>query len=238
MISEKISTLVLIRHGRSLRNVYETAGPFYENNEQRRKVGISQDRLIPLVEEGWEQARGAGKGIRELFGVPNYLFNSGFVRTKQTTEGILEAYSAEELKSLTIIESHLIRERNPGYLWNFTVAEVEKFFPWWEEYWRKADPFITFPLGGESMASICEGRLAAFLRNLDGELAYVPGGSKVFVVSHGRAILGMRYLLENWNYERIHSALRNENPPNCSVTWYQFDNSGKAELQFANKVFY
>lgn len=237
MVSEKVSTLVLIRHGFSLRNKYETAGPFYKDDEQRKKVGISQDRLIPLVEEGREQARRAGRGIRELLGVPDYLFNSGFLRTKQTTEAILEAYSLEELKNLIVKESHLVRERNPGYLWNFTVAEVEERFPWWEDYWRKADPFIIVPLGGESMASICEGRLAAFLRSLDEELPYTPGGFKVFVVSHGRAILGMRYLLENWSYERIIHALANENPPNCSATCYEFNHNGRPVLSFANKVF-
>ena len=234
---KKVNTLVLIRHGRSLRNVYETTGPFYENNEQRKKVGISHDRLIPLVKEGWDQARRAGKGIRELLGVPNYIFHSGFERTEQTTKAILEAYHPQELGSFDIKESHLVRERNPGYLWDFTVEEVKEFFPWYSSYWKRADPFINVPLGGESIASMCEGRLSSFLRSLDEELPHTYSRSKVFVVSHGRAILGLRYLLENWSYERICQALTNENPPNCSVTCYEFDSYGRPTLSFANRVF-
>lgn len=237
----KVSSLVLIRHGKSLRNLYETSGPFYENDEQRAKVGIFRDRLMPLVEEGQEQARRTGRKLKEMMGAPDYFYHSGFERTKQTTAEILKAYNSEETRQIDVIEDHRVRERNPGYLWNFTVAEVNKFFPWWEDYWRKADPFITFPLGGESIASMCEGRLSEFLGCLDERLpkrSALYHDNKIWIVSHGRAILGLRYLLENWSYERIHSALRNENPPNCSATCYEFNHNGRPVLSFANKVFW
>ena len=231
-----IERLVLIRHGQSKKNIEET-GPFYKNNAQRERVGIFQDRLIPLTPNGLKQAKKVGKALKKLFGVPEKLFHSGYVRTKQTTGGILGAYSDTELQRIKVKENHLIRERNPGYLWNFTEAEVQEVFPWWGTHWYYADPFVTVPIGGESIASMCEGRLSLFFRNLDEEFSDSCDGGTVFLVSHGRAILGMRYLLENWNYDQMCGALKNGNPPNCSVTYYSFDSSGNPRLEFANKVF-
>lgn len=236
MILQGIHDLVLIRHGESVKNIAEKFGPYYKNNEERKQVGIAQDRLMPLSENGFWQARKAGRSLKKLFGAPDFLFHSGFLRTKQTTSGILKAYSEKELLKTKIQESHLIRERNPGYLWNFTEAEVREIFPWWQNYLRCADPFLTALIGGESMVSICEGRLLTFLKSLE-NISYQKGGNKIFVVSHGRAILGMRYLLEDWGYERINQALVEENPPNCSATYYKIDAFGKPHLQFANKVF-
>lgn len=238
MILQGISDLVFIRHGKSKRNEMEdkSKSPFYQNKEDRESIGIFQDRLMPLTKKGDEQARKAGKGLKRKFRIPDLLFHSGFLRTIETTNGILKAYSEKELLKFKIRENHLIRERNPGCLMNYTKAEVQEMFPWWQDYWRTADKFSVIPIGGESIASMAEGRLLAFLKSLE-EVSYKKGGNKIFIVSHGRAILGMRYLLENWSYERIISALSKENPPNCSATYYKFDAFGKPHLQFANKVF-
>lgn len=237
MILQGIRDLVLIRHGESKRNILENKSTFYQSNEDRESIGILQDRLMPLTKNGHRQARNVGRALKRKFGTPDLLFHSGFLRTMETTDGILKAYSEKESAKFKIRENHLIRERNPGYLMNYTEAEIQKMFPWWHSYWHSADRFIVVPIGGESIASMAEGRLPAFLKTLE-EVFYKKGGNKIFIVSHGRAILGMRYLLENWSYERIISALSKENPPNCSATYYKFDAFGKPHLQFANKVFY
>lgn len=237
MILQGIRDLVLIRHGESKRNVMESKGSFYQNKEDRESIGIFQDRLTPLTKKGNGQAQKAGKGLKRKFRIPDLLFHSGFLRTIETTNGILKAYSEKELVKFKVRENHLIRERNPGYLMNYIEAEVQEMFSWWRDYWRTADKFSVIPIGGESIASMAEGRLTSFLKSLE-EVSYKKRGSKIFVVSHGRAILGMRYLLEDWSYEKIIFALDNENPPNCSATYYKFDAFGKPHLQFANKVFY
>ncbi len=92
------------------------------------------------------------------------------------------------------------------------------------------------------MISMAEGRLTDFLKSLE-EISIENStentghrNSKIFVVSHGRAILGLRYLLEGWSYGRANYALADENPPNCSVTHYQFGAFGHPHLQFANRI--
>lgn len=237
MILQGIRDLVFIRHGESMRNVSECKGSFYKNDADRKTVGILQDRLIPLTENGHRQAEKAGIGLRKEFGVPDALIHSGFLRTIQTTGGILKVYPPEESVKIQIRENHLIRERNPGYLMNYTERETKEMIYWWNEYWQTADKFSVVPYGGESIASMVEGRLLFFLKQLE-DACHRKGGNRIFIVSHGRAILGMRYLLENWSYDRINSALSSEtseNPPNCSVTHYRFDTFGNPHLQCANR---
>ena len=236
MILQGIRDLIFIRHGESKRNLSENKGPFYKNNADREAVGILQDRLMPLTKKGHQQARNAGRALKRKFGEPDLVFYSGFLRTHETVNGIIKAYSYEEWLQIKIMENHLIRERNPGYLMNYTETEIQEMFPWWRDYWYTVDKFSVIPFGGESIASMAEGRLLTFLKSLE-EVSRKKGGSKIFVVSHGRAILGMRYLLEDWSYERIISALSNENPPNCSATHYKFDAFGNPHLQFANHIF-
>lgn len=223
-----IGRLVFIRHGESTRNVAE-GGFCFEDNRQREAVGILQDRLYPLTPKGREQARAVGKGLNKVFGSPTCMIHSGFVRTKETTARILESYDC----GIPVIENPLVRERNAGYLGNMTMAEVMQNVPWAHEAWLIGDSFTILPLGGESLASMCEGRLLHFLQQLDNHFSG-HSNATIFVVSHGRAILGLRYLLEGWSHDRINSALKNENPPNCSVTYYEFSRMGDPILKSAN----
>ncbi len=233
----KIESLFLIRHGESKKNIAEQGGPFYQSNAQREQVGILQDRLIPLTDRGLHQAQVLGKKFKKHFGVPDYLFHSGYERTKQTTAGFLGAYTELQKSKIHVFEDHKIRERNPGPLSNFTFAEVMEYLPWWVSAWDVADPFTAVPLAGESIASMCEGRIRVFLKELDENLPGTYDRYSITLVSHGRAILAMRYLLEGWNYDQIAHALRHENPPNCSVTLYAMDSLGNPKLQFANRIF-
>lgn len=234
-----IANLVLVRHGQSLRNIAESKGPFFKDNQEREKYGNCKDHMIPLTKLGQSQARKAGRGLRRDLFVFDRVIHSGYTRTRQTTEGILKAFTKRELTEMVVSEDLLIRERDSGYLINFTEAEVRETFPWWGDYWFNSDPFLVTPFGGESIAKMCEGRLTEFFRSLESQcLVSWRERKNVLLVSHGRAIHGMRYLLEGWSHERMNQAIRHENPPNCSATHYSFDLSGKAELQFANKVYY
>ncbi len=235
MVLRGVRDLILIRHGESIRNISESKGPFYQSNEAREAVGVLQDRLFPLTKNGHRQARNAGRGLKSQFGIPDLVIHSGFARTVETTDGILKAYSGKERAKFQVLENHLIRERNSGYLMNYTEKEVREMFPWWGDYWHYADKFLVIPMGGESMISMAEGRSTAFLKLLEAD-SYKKGGNKIFVVSHGRAILGLRYLLEDWSYGRANYALANENPPNCSATYYRFGAYGHPHLQFANRI--
>ena len=231
--------MVLVRHGQSLRNIAESKGPFFKDNRERERYGNCSDCLIPLTKLGMRQAKRAGRGLKQELLVFDYVIHSGYQRTRQTAEEILRAFTKRELGEMKVLEDLLIRERDCGYLINFTEAEVKETFPWWRDYWFNNDPFLATPLGGESMAKMCEGRLMEFFRRLEGRCAASYRDRKnVLLVSHGRTILGIRYLLEGWSHERMNQAIKNENPPNCSATWYSYDHSGKAELKFENKIFY
>lgn len=233
----RIANLFLVRHGESLRNIAESKGPFFKDSQQREKYGNCSDHLMPLTEKGLKQARNLGKNLKKEFGIFDYVIHSSYKRAKQTADGILEAYSEKELKAMLVSEDLLIRERDPGYFINLTEAEVRENWPWWGDYWFYSDPFFVVPYGGESLAKMCEGRLLEFLRRLDEELSENYYYSNVLLVSHGRTTLGLRYLLEGWNHERMNHEIKYGNPPNCSVTFYKFYDSGQARLQFANKIF-
>lgn len=252
----ELSSLVFVRHGQSVRNMVEDNAlqslscSYFQNEADRQRGGAFEDRVIPLTEKGLEQARKTGKVLKETFGIFSHVIHSGYVRTIQTTQGILEAYTEEERRQMTLMESLLIRERDPGYCHNMTIEEVKKNFSWMEKYWTAGEAFFRVPIGGESVAQMCSGRLLLFLNSLK-----FMNASKVLVVSHGRSILGMRYLLEKWSYEKINHALKHENPPNCAVTEYVRNLPGSAnraltgdvrgnyyysywQLGLGNKVFY
>jgi len=231
----RIQNLVLVRHGQSVRN--KSKGPFFKDNQEREKYGNCVEHLVPLTEKGLRQARGLGKGLKKKFGIFDCVIHSGYQRARQTAGEVLKAYSKEELREMVIGEDFSIRERDSGYFANFTEAEVQEYFPWWGNYWLNNSRFLATPFGGESVAGMCEGRLTEFFRRLDEWLPATYDKSNVLLVSHGRAIHGMRYLLEGWDHERVDWEIRDSNPPNCSVTYYRFDSLGKAELQFANKVY-
>lgn len=231
-----IGRLVLIRHGETPKNKEESGGFCYKDNQARERVGILQDRLHILTPEGHKQARIVGRGLKKHFGVPTCLIHSGFVRAKQTTEEILDVYGKKSAGGFPVIENPLVRERNSGYLSNMTDAEAMQNVSWAYDAWRIGDPFTIVPLGGESLASMCEGRLLHFLQQLDNHFSGYSNAT-IFVVSHGRTMLGLRYLLEGWTHDRINSALAPkslENPPNCSVTYYEFSRMGDPILKSAN----
>mgnify|MGYP001577346076 FL=1 len=230
-----IRKLVLIRHGQSLRNVFMRDFCF-PGNKARESVGNMQDRLCSLTGRGENQARIAGLRLKKLFGVPAGIIHSGFTRAEHTANGILSAYNMQDRERIAFSENNLIRERNSGYLGNMTFEEVREYFPWSHDAWLFSDPFTHIPPGGESIADICEGRVRIFLDRLDGDFSGFTDPT-VFVVSHGRTVQSIRYLLEGWNHNRMNYSLKNEIPPNCSATVYEFSGAGRPDLKYANRKF-
>lgn len=240
--------LVLVRHGQSRKN--QAKGPFYKDEQERTKLHVTKDRLTPLTKEGRLQARKAGRGLKKLFGRFDRIYHSGFVRAKDTAAEIQSVFKpSQRATPESVIVRHSIRERNPGYLSDFTNDEVGDRFSWWDNYYYYSDKFLLTPIGGESLICMAEGRIQTFLRDLSQELNSVLASCshseyhdgekefRVLIVSHGRAIQCMRYILEELSYEAAEEMIEGKNPPNCSATSYIFDYSGKAVLDFENKVF-
>src|SRR5436190_22089001 len=88
--------LVLVRHGQSQRNVVKKQNRFYLDDESRKAVKGVPDHLIELTDEGRRQARLTGVALREAYGTFDYILHSGYARTVQTLDQMLEAYSADE----------------------------------------------------------------------------------------------------------------------------------------------
>ncbi len=233
-----METLVLLRHGESVKNVLcQNFDRFYKNDEERKKIGISEDCLIPLTKEGRRQAVETGKALKSNFGIFDLVVHSGYVRAAATTEEVLKAYTPEEKARMWTEESFLIRERDYGPCADMTVEEIERFFPWFLDYRKSAEPFTMVPPCGESIIEMCSGRLLIFLNQLQAMTAGIPY-AKVLVVSHLNAIRGLRYLIERWSYEKMNEMMKNERVLSCAVNAYRFDALGQFILQFQNQAFW
>ncbi len=233
MTDGKPALLVLVRHAESTRNQVKKDTVYFADDAARRVLRGTPDHLIELTDAGHEQALQTGRAIRERFGAFDCIYTSGYVRTRQTADALLAAYSDEERAGIAMEENFYIRERDPGYTYDMTEAEAMAAFPWLEEYWQTFGAFFSRPPGGESLADLAA-RVEVFLSALDRERS----GQRVLVVAHGGTIRCLRFLLERWDYDKVSQLLR-ENPPiNCGVTTYRPGASGRLELEDYNQVYW
>ena len=209
--------LVLVRHGESQRNIVKKQNRFYLDDESRKAVKGVPDHLIELTDEGRRQSAETGVALRQAYGTFDYVVHSGYARTVQTLEHILEAYTADERARMPVRHHLFVRERDGGHAYDMTDAEAQAAFPWLQDYWNTFGPFFARPPGGESLADVCE-RVYAFLQ----KLARTMAGRRVLVVTHGGTIWCFRYVLERWTYEEAERRFSTENNPNCAVTAYRY----------------
>lgn len=210
--------IVVIRHAESDRNAAKGQSVYFTDDEARKNIKGIPDHLVGITPLGWHQVRQTGPSLRARFGVPHYIYHSGYNRTIQTKDGILEAYTPDEIAKIKIRENLFIRERNPGYAYDMTQAEVNVAFPWLNEHWETWGGFLAQPPGGESLVKVAE-RVYLFLNMLFRDRA----GQDIFVVTHGGVIRLLRYLLERWNYAKAEKWAPGESPQNCGVTVYEYD---------------
>jgi broad specificity phosphatase PhoE len=230
--SSRPALLVLVRHGQSQRNVVKKRNRFYLDDESRKAVKGVPDHLIELTGEGRRQSRETGVAVREAYGTFDYIIHSGYARTVQTLEHMLEAYGPDERARMSVRHHLFVRERDGGHTYDMTDAEAQAAFPWLQDYWTTFGPFFARPPGGESLAQVCE-RVYAFLQ----KLARTMAGRRVLVVTHGGTIWCFRYVLERWTYAEAERRFTTESNPNCAVTSYRFsDASGRLELHDTARV--
>jgi broad specificity phosphatase PhoE len=142
--------------------------------------------LVPLTEEGREQARAAA----ELLAAIDFdrVITSGLPRTLETARIVAPGHEPESWPELREIES--------GRLGEIPEDELEAAFV---EAWRDVVPEETQFLGGETIASLLDRVLPAVDRLLadpewDVVLAVLHGGVNRAIISYaltgGRAFLG------------------------------------------------
>jgi len=216
-----------------MRNRY-TKGWRFSGPESVKSFVDVPDHKITLTEEGYKQAKESGEKITGIVS-PDVIITSGYERTKQTLEGILEGSAT--WKHIPVVENLLIRERENGYVWSMLNDSHEKHFPYIQNYWDQVGPLFSRPVGGESILDLIEKRLYRFFDEINKEYA----GKKVCLVTHGRVITGVRMLLENMSIDEVEEILhsKTECPKNVGLTVYAYNpwiNTYK--LKQYNKTYY
>ena len=222
---ERPSLLVLVRHAESVRNKIKGGSVYFSDEDARRVVKGIPDHKIDITPEGVLQAEAAGRGIFEDFGMFDYAYHSGYLRTERTLERILAQYPEKERELIKVRSNPFIRERHPGYTYDMTEEEAEKSFPFLKEYWATFGGFFAKPPGGESLSEVAQ-RVYLFINMLFRDRA----GQRVLVVTHGGTLRCFRFLLEHWNYEQALSWPPGESPKNCGVTVYRYNETAERLL--------
>lgn len=215
---ERPLLLVIVRHAESERNVAKKGNVYFPDEESVACVKGVPDHDIPITERGVEQARITGVHIRERFGMFDVVYDSGYLRTRQTRDEMLKAYSVEERAIMKLRTSDRIRERDSGYTYDMTTTEVDEHFPWLKAYWREFGHFYARPPGGESQSDVCE-RVYRFI----GNLFSVRAGQKVLVITHGHAARAFRYNLEKWTGKMYVEKTKGTELKNCGLIVYRYD---------------
>ena len=224
--------LVIVRHAESRRNLAKNGRVFFADDATRQEVRGTPEHLVELTDAGHAQAVETGIALRERHGTFDCVYTSGYVRTVQTTEGLLRAYDDAERDRMPVRMSVFVRERDPGFTYDMTEAEVDTAFPWLEEYWRTFGGFMARPPGGESLADVVT-RVHTFLELVSRDHA----GRDVLVVTHGGTIRCVRFVLENWTYAQAERWPPGEEPANCGVTTYRCEGD-RLELERYNDVYW
>ena len=226
--------IVLVRHAESIRNQVKKDESFFADEYARNKVRGISDEEVELTEAGKSQARITGHVLKQRYGIFDYIYHSGYKRTKQTADEMLKNYSESEKDRMKVRMSSFIRERDPGYAYDMTEEEAKKYFPWMSEYWATFGGYFAVPPGGESLAQVTE-RIYLFMDTLFRDRA----GQKVLIVTHAGAIRSFRFLLERWSYEQALKFSSEQKPLNCGVTIYEYNkHDNHLDLKSYNSTYY
>ena len=250
--------VVIVRHGQSefnilrdkkeldplyqeFRKAYETQ---FDSDYTRRlammvwekyRLNIS-DYETRLTEKGVEQARITGSGLNRDAELPDAVYVSPYLRTRQTFEAMAEAWP--ELSSVKMTTDDRIREQEHGM--QILYNDWRVFHVFHPEQKRMRDLFglywFQYPQG-ESMADVRR-RVGSFLATLIREHA----GQRVLLVTHHVTILCFRAAVERLTPEQLVDMDVNLRPVNCGVTSYRGNpfagQDGHLELVQYNKKYY
>jgi broad specificity phosphatase PhoE len=227
---DHVKEIVIVRHGETPYNVVPRVGRFLASAPALIKVGGLPDHLVPLSEKGAQQARDVGKRLAGLGNFDTY-FDSGYRRSCETLDLILTAFPESE-RDPAKRRSHLdLREREPGYLFNMTVTEVNRYFPWYQEYEGVFGKLYATPPGGESIVHVCS-RVHMFLISL----RRARSGQKVLIVTHGRVMLCFRYWLEKIPASEVEKLFDNASIDNCDILRYVYDDSQHRHVRVTDEI--
>lgn len=175
--------LVLARHGQS------------EWNLKNLFTGWKDPGLTDL---GIEEARNAGRRLKEMGIQFDVAFTSDLSRAQRTCKLILEEIGQPELKT---IANQALNERDYGDLSGLNKDDARA--RWGEEQvhlWRRS--YDVPPPGGESLKDTVARVLPYYIREI---LPRVMRGERVLVAAHGNSLRALVMVLDGLTSETIPS---------------------------------
>lgn len=212
--------IILVRHGES------------EGNLDMSAYTTTPDNRIPLTPRGIEQARDAGRQVRQVVSDGGragcnwkvYFYVSPYERTRSTLQEMGRAFPRGRI--LGVREECRIREQDFG---NFQVEERMKAIKVSRERFGRF--FFRFP-DGESAADVFD-RVASFLESLwrDIDMSRLnqdeSSDTNLIMVTHG---LTSRVFFMKWFKWTVDQFERLNNPENCEIRVMQLGPGGDYSL--------
>ncbi len=199
----KPNNIVILRHGESEANIDKG---LYETNP---------DHLMALTENGKKQCISCGKSLKVVLnGKKITVWNSPYMRTRQTSEIVLSQIENAELR---IKEDPRLREQEWGNFYTLDQATKEN-----EE--RKRHSYFFYRVkNGESGADVYD-RISTFLETLHRDFVSDEWTDTIFISTHGITSLIFLMRFFHWKYEEYEKANRFLN---CDYVVLELDSKTK-----------
>jgi broad specificity phosphatase PhoE len=200
---------------------------------RRFALGVS-DAETPLIQAESPLAVETGRRLREQEELPNVIFVSPYLRTRQTLAALIKGWP--ELASVEkVYEEERIREQSHGLSnlyndWRVFQAlhpEQKQLYELEGQYWYQ------WPQG-ESVPDVRE-RVRSWMTTFIRDFA----GQRILAVSHHLTLLALLANLERWDANEFMRVDHEEKPVNCGVTKYVgidgVGSNGRFNLDYYNQ---
>lgn len=199
--------IILIRHGES------------EGNSDPSIYEKKPDYALELSERGLEQAKEAGKKLKDLIKEESaFLYVSPFWRTWRTYEQIAISFDSGQLRH---IEEPRLREQEWGHL--RSQENKKKIDKERDEY----GPFYYRIPDGESCADVYD-RVSDFFGTLHRDFAKEDFPENAVIITHG---MTLRLFLMRWYHWSVEKFESYGNPENCQIVVLERNESDKFDLK-------
>lgn len=172
--------LVLVRHGQSIWNA-----------EDRFTGWVD----VPLSEKGIDEARQAGRLLREA----NYRFDVAYTSVLSRAEDTLKLMLEEMKVELPVIRDAALNERMYGDLQGLNKQKMREVYgEHIVQLWRRS--YDIPPPGGEALKDTAARTIPFFERCIMGD---IQQGKNVLVAAHGNSNRSIVMVLDNLSKEEV-----------------------------------
>lgn len=196
----------------------------------------ADDYGLALTKTGHKQAQNTGKKLSTIAPVPDVIYVSPYLRTRQTLDGLIKGYP--KLKKVKVISEERIREQERGLALLYADRRVYLVLNPLQALLFKLEGSYAYRfLNGENVADVRD-RVRSFVTTLVRE----HSEQNVLIVSHHLTLLSLRSTLERWDRETFARVDHADHPINCGVTIYRghpkVGKNGQLKLDIYNKKLY